>query len=822
MGEELTRLRIEVLSDEVARAERRLHALERRGGRTERAMGRMRTASLGLSSALTKVLVPLVGIGALTGVSRRLLEAAQSSQRLEGQLITATGSADDAKAALEGIRDLAQEMPFQVQEVTGAFVRLVNLGLTPSERALVSYGNTASAMGKTLNDFIEAVADASVGEFERLKEFGIKASSQGDQVVFRFRGQATEIKKEAASIEEYLIRLGEENFGDAMENQMATINGAISNLQDQWNSLWVTVAETGAADLMEGAIRGVITALEDLNASIDSGEMGTRLDAYGELFVQWGESVEYILDILEARFGKTLPGRVAEALDAILDDLTELPVNVEAIVESVGAYFGFMLTDIESSAESTYKIFKFYFEQIKDEARAAAFEIADLLSVTDGDTFDYDGVVANIRKRTKLQVQLETDRFNKLRDERADDLRDSITAIWDERDANLEAFRDKLNASKKLREEYDALKASQDRIDLGQFGVGGGEDGDGSGSGGSGGKKGKSKVDKRLKEFERLQELLTDETEHLRKTYEDRLSLIEDYTAAGSEKQLDMIERVMALYDEDYQSWLENEQRKSENLLLTLEEQEGMIRQSYENRRQSILALTEVTEREKQELLSKLAQQERKQLSKNERERNTVIRGAAEQLFGGLAEVTRGFVGEQSDAYRVMFAISKSFAITDSLIKIQQGIASALSLTWPANLIAMAEVAAHGAAIVSNIEAITYQPKAYATGGLIPSGKVGLVGEAGPEVVRGPAMVTSAAATAGMSFNREMAPVNIVVNNHAGAEVRTTTRETQDGRLVEIAVERAKGEISNDLRDGRGSVPSAIEDAYGLRRGGRD
>ena len=47
--------------------------------------------------------------------------------------------------------------------------------------------NTASAMGKIVEQFVEAVADASTGEFERLKEFGIKASSEGDRQPLRFR-----------------------------------------------------------------------------------------------------------------------------------------------------------------------------------------------------------------------------------------------------------------------------------------------------------------------------------------------------------------------------------------------------------------------------------------------------------------------------------------------------------------------------------------------------------------------------------------------------------------------------------------------------------
>ena len=50
----------------------------------------------------------------------------------------------------------------------------------------------------------EAVADAAVGEFERLKEFGIKAKSEGDKVTFLFKGVSTTVGKNAAEIETFL------------------------------------------------------------------------------------------------------------------------------------------------------------------------------------------------------------------------------------------------------------------------------------------------------------------------------------------------------------------------------------------------------------------------------------------------------------------------------------------------------------------------------------------------------------------------------------------------------------------------------------------
>jgi len=80
--------------------------------------------------------------------------------------------------------------------------------------------------------------------------------------------------------------------------------------------------------------------------------------------------------------------------------------------------------------------------------------------------------------------------------------------------------------------------------------------------------------------------------------------------------------------------------------------------------------------------------------------------GASEKLFGSLADLAKGFAGEQSTIYKALFAIEKAFAIASSLVAIQTGVAQALSLPFPANLGAAATVAAAGASIVSNIQSV--------------------------------------------------------------------------------------------------------------------
>ncbi|CAM7178209.1 DUF2560 domain-containing protein [Klebsiella quasipneumoniae subsp. similipneumoniae] len=106
-----------------------------------------------------------------------------------------------------------------------------------------------------------------------------------------------------------------------------------------------------------------------------------------------------------------------------------------------------------------------------------------------------------------------------------------------------------------------------------------------------------------------------------------------------------------------------------------------------------------------------------------EAQKNTIISTATQSLFDSTAEIMRTGFGEQSAIYKVAFAASKAFAIADSMVKIQQAIASgAVSAPYPANIIAMASIAAQTASIVSNIQAVS--GVGFASGGYTgPGGK---------------------------------------------------------------------------------------------------
>lgn len=192
----------------------------------------------------------------------------------------------------------------------------------------------------------------------------------------------------------------------------------------------------------------------------------------------------------------------------------------------------------------------------------------------------------------------------------------------------------------------------------------------------------------------------------------------------------------------------------------------------------------------------------------------TVLR-AGQDMFDSLGEAARGWLGEQSGVYKAMFAASKAFAIAESIVKIQQGIANAAALPFPANLVAIAQVVAATANIISTIQSVvlTFAGERE-KGGPVRAGKLYLVGERGPELF--------APATDGTVIPngalRQGGSVRVEVNNYSEAPVRVREREEGNERVIEILVGRLKRELSGEIIEGTGSVARALERAYGLRR----
>ena len=251
-------------------------------------------------------------------------------------------------------------------------------------------------------------------------------------------------------------------------------------------------------------------------------------------------------------------------------------------------------------------------------------------------------------------------------------------------------------------------------------------------------------------------------------------------------------------------------------LLAGLKTEEQLIEASYAKRHADIMASTEITETEKLALLKKASEQEIQEQTALTEKRVGLITNAESQLSGAIADSFKQGASAQSAAYKAMFSVSKGFLIADASLKIFDAAAEAMRLPWPANIPAVAAVSAEGAVIINNMNSIV---GAFDGGGMIPSGKRGIVGEYGPEIVEGPAFVTSRKQTAAAMNGSSGSVVN--VHNYAGAAVETQT--SPDGKTLDIIVksviDRADKHLAASVSRGDGHLNKAIQSTYGLQRG---
>ncbi|MGL4405133.1 MAG: tape measure protein, partial [Notoacmeibacter sp.] len=198
------------------------------------------------------------GMGAaVASVTASVIPSIVEYERLGASLRTVMGSAEAAGVQFKELQKFAAQTPFQLTEVVDGFNKMKAMGLDPSIEAMRAYGDMSGAMGKDLNMMVEAVADAATGEFERLKEFGIRAASEGDRVKFTFGGVTTEVGKNSAEIQKYLQELAQTKFAGAMELQSATLAGAWSNLQDATGSLAASIGAGGLSSALQTVIKDI-------------------------------------------------------------------------------------------------------------------------------------------------------------------------------------------------------------------------------------------------------------------------------------------------------------------------------------------------------------------------------------------------------------------------------------------------------------------------------------------------------------------------------------------------------------------------------------
>ena len=458
----------------------------------KRDLGGLKRQASGVRSALSGMFAGFSAGLALKGI----IDANVEMQKLQATLATFTGG--KAPQIFRLIQQYATTTPESLGQVTQAFNRLISAGLTPTFRTLRAFGNIAAGVGKRTIDFVEAVADATMGEFERLKEFGVKASKQGDMVAFTFQGVTTQVRNSARDIEAYLRKLGETQFAGALDRQSQTLAGAFSNLRDAFTRFAQAVGEAGlntALSETAGRITALVSGSGSLAQSL-GGALSGAVRAAGAAFEFMARSMVFVHDngrqligmfaaLLAMGVARRVVGmaiafvklakavRTASVISAAFTSLSRLSsvtwlALAGAIAYAAGALDKFkagvgavvkavqgLLPTVRENLKTALETFGFKLTAFESELKNAAVPaVADLdnklkgLLPTISKTGSATGALAE--KKVKLKNALTTikqpvatakNAFESLRDSIANTLSDAITAVVTGTKKIVDAFR---------------------------------------------------------------------------------------------------------------------------------------------------------------------------------------------------------------------------------------------------------------------------------------------------------------------------------------------------------------------------------------------
>ena len=212
-----------------------------------------------------KTLIPLLGtvaaglggIAAVQGIAR----VGSEFEDMRDSLNQVFGSVQRGDAAFNSILTFAQTTPFQIEDVTRAFISLKGAGIEPNMGMLQTFADTASTSIDQLGAFnamvrlVQRSAAGGLGleEINQLDDRGIPATKILTDALGVTRLELSKFGQTAegaAAMVQMLIDGMQEQFGGAMINKMDNLSTKTSNMTIAFKELQNSVFEGGLGEFL--------------------------------------------------------------------------------------------------------------------------------------------------------------------------------------------------------------------------------------------------------------------------------------------------------------------------------------------------------------------------------------------------------------------------------------------------------------------------------------------------------------------------------------------------------------------------------------------
>ena len=731
-----------------------------------------------MASAWKAALVGIASAGLVTAVKSELM----STEKAVAGFISSMGGVSEARAQFEMLQQAARDTLQPFEALQSATMNLRKNGIQPSAETLKAFSQIAYGTGQSLDAVSQAFTGALNGRLKSLQQLGIVAKDQGSQLILTYKGVSTAVDKNAESLHDYFQTIGKENEG-VLDYLQSGMTGAVNHIDNAWGDLVRAIGESGLGDLIVKIVRDIATAMDGITAWINKNSPYIKGFFQG-LIEGWDAVYQGVKSALDT------------AYDYISDFFDDSEKESKTGLSNIGLFLsnffefaraGFMEYVAKPAANA--------WTALKGGFKGASEWLAELAYTGDfGKAADAYNDVIN---ETSDEMLENTKIINRAIDLQFDEIEKKTTKL-------KERLKESANAPD-IKVNFFASMT-------------------GSGAGGSGVK---SQADTWAKYYQSVQDIakkgLSDlrklEIEHQEKLkeldaefrksrtatdaqYLDAKSILDaDYVRQYQEIQAQAQEYVHDIIDDDLTKLRESYDAKIE--MLEMYHKESLI--SDEEFLEARNKLWDDYSKERDKL-----DKGRSVLSEEDVQNLTNFHDAMDSMSDAFGNLTQG-LSETSSSYKALFAIQKSFAVASATVKAALAWMTALSgaSTWYEAIANYATAISMTTGVIAQLRSVSMHDK----GGFIGAGQLGIVGEYGPELVRGPASVTSRQKTADLA--RSAISGNTVTVNLYENRDRAGTVDQRQGRDGESIIDIF---VSNIRRGGQ--IAQTMESTYQLKRYG--
>lgn len=734
------------------------------------------------------------------------LEASRVYEDMSARLTPLVGDLETAQKTFWSLNGLEDGTATATDKLAKAFVDLGNNGLTNSNEQLKTYATIAHGTGKDLNTLTDAVIAFSQGSTKALRQFGITAKDNGDTLSLTYKGSTTEIQKNSKALDEYLSNLARNNFDGVLEAKLNTVSAATGRLDNAWGTFCTRLMQSNGG--------------------------------FGELIIMGNDFLANTLNGISEWLDDPA---VIEWFHNLAKTVRETFEGIRTAWESVKDFFSDTLEFIGVEMKDGTGSWKLFFSNFFQFAQIGLLQLSQKVGELWDNTIGYlnaigEGIGTSLsggtfsegfvfaREKTKREAEQTAKIYKATIAGIEKDITESQNRIAAERQRLAEKYQNKPIGEGTQYDEGLRIGVNKDS---------------GKGKGGGDSSKALEAKDTWTPYYEQILELDIRSKgdleqlkwEHARKLSEFNAVIAENARISETEKN-----NALLIIQQDYQRQRAEIEKSSMDFINSLNpEDEEIVRlqESYSRKLEMLeqyyndrLISEENYLQEHAALMDQYTTDSTAAKQKKQSEDLKKMMEPYEKMADATISISDAFydltdsMDESSGSYKALFAVQKSFAIASATMDAVKAWIGALNdptaVTWPQKLANYASAIATTTAAISQLTSVSMHDK----GGFIKPGELGIVGEYGPELIEGPASVTSRRKTADLARSALTAQestspsyANVVINLYESQDKAGTveTSEDDESRIINIFV--------SDIRRG-GDMSAAIQNTFNLKRVG--